>query len=644
MFVKKYFLLLVQLFAFSELHSQLCNGSLGDPIVNITFGAGANPGAPLSSTTNLGYNYSDCPNDGFYTVRNSTSQCFGNSWHTLYADHTGDPNGYFMLINASLQKSEFFIDTIKGLCPNTTYEFAAWVMNVIVPSGCGGNSINPNLTFRIEKTDGTILQTYGTGDIFATANPQWKQSGFFFLTPADAETVVVRIINNSSGGCGNDLAIDDITFRPCGPQLTSYIVGEQGTTKQLCEGDNADVTLSCHVSTGYSNPSYQWQESLDTGRTYKDIPGVTDTTFVKFVANNTPAGAYLYRLSAGEGTNMRLPSCRISSDPLTIDIKSKSAVNAHSNSPVCEGAPLILSASGGTEYFWSGVNGYSGSGSPATIDNALLTNSGTYYVSVTTGGICKQQDSTIVNIIPGPVAKTSFTSKTICQGDSVFLQSSGGTSYLWSPTASLSSAVIADPLARPEDTIQYTVLVKNEASCMDSATVTINVIPKLHADAGLDQNILEGQSVQLAAAVSDGDNSYSWLPDIFINNAHVLNPIVNPGNDITYFFTVSSNNGCGISNDSVRIHVFKKVVIPNAFSPNGDGINDKWNIKALTSYSNYELSVFNRYGQIVFTTKDYSKPWDGTYNGKPLPVGTYYYLINLTQGLPLLKGYVVILR
>ncbi len=107
---------------------------------------------------------------------------------------------------------------------------------------------------------------------------------------------------------------------------------------------------------------------------------------------------------------------------------------------------------------------------------------------------------------------------------------------------------------------------------------------------------------------------------------------------------VSSDNGCGISNDSVRIHVFKTVIIPNAFSPNGDGINDTWNIKALNSYNDYELSVFNRYGRIVFTTKNYSKPWDGSFNGRALPVGTYYYLIDLKQGLPKLKGFVVILR
>ena len=114
-------------------------GSLGDPLINITFGAGANPGPPLTAAT-TGYQYlaADCPNDGFYTVRNNTINCFSNSWHSLRADHTGDPNGYFMLVNASIQPSVFYLDTVKGLCTNTTYEFAAWIANVLKSTACNG--------------------------------------------------------------------------------------------------------------------------------------------------------------------------------------------------------------------------------------------------------------------------------------------------------------------------------------------------------------------------------------------------------------------------------------------------------------------------------------------------------------------------
>ena len=243
----------------SKLSAQLCQGSLGDPIVDITFGAGPNPGPALTTTRNLNFYFNDCPQDGLYTVRNNTSSCHRNTWHTLATDHTGDPNGYFMLVNASLQKSEFYVDTLSGLCPNTTYEFAAWIMNVILPSACMSNPKTPNLTFSIEKTDGTVLQTYNTGDIAATQSPAWNQYGSFFTTPANISNVVLRMINNSSGGCGNDLAIDDITFRPCGPLLVPSIKDQSGNLKVLCQGENADVEFQCKVSSGYSNPSFQWQ-------------------------------------------------------------------------------------------------------------------------------------------------------------------------------------------------------------------------------------------------------------------------------------------------------------------------------------------------------------------------------------------------
>ena len=157
MIIRKTLLFIALVFSFRA-HAQLCQGSLGDPIVNITFGSGANPGAPLSAAaTNYQFSPNDCPNDGQYTVRNRTDNCFGASWHTLNRDHTGDANGYFMLVNASFQPSDFYVDTVNLFCSNTTYEFAAWVLNVKRTTVCAGQpTILHNLSFSIEKTDGTV--------------------------------------------------------------------------------------------------------------------------------------------------------------------------------------------------------------------------------------------------------------------------------------------------------------------------------------------------------------------------------------------------------------------------------------------------------------------------------------------------------
>src|SRR6266700_5596319 len=154
------FIILIALLASSTAWSQLCTGSLGDPVVHITFGAGGNPGPSLApGITNYIFVTSDCPPDGYYALRNASSSCFGNTWFNI-TDHTGDPNGYFMLVNAAFQHGDFFVDTVSGLCTNTTYEFAAWVINILKQSACGFNGINPNLTFNIETIAGTVLATY----------------------------------------------------------------------------------------------------------------------------------------------------------------------------------------------------------------------------------------------------------------------------------------------------------------------------------------------------------------------------------------------------------------------------------------------------------------------------------------------------
>lgn len=636
---------MVSFICFSDLDAQLCQGSLGDPIINITFGAGANPGASLkAATTSYQYFAADCPNDGSYTVTNKTNSCFGSSWHSLNSDHTGDPNGYFMLVNASFQPSAFYIDTVKGLCSNTTYEFAAWIANVLRPSSCSFTTpIHPDLTFTLEKTDGTILQSYNTNNILTQFVPTWQQFGFFFTTPANVSNVVLRIFNNAQGGCGNDLALDDITFRPCGPQLAASIVGSASPTVVICEGTARSFNFICSVSAGFNNPSYQWQQSND-GITWTDIPGATTTSLARNFASTASPGKYIYRLSAAEAGNMNSPQCRIASDPLTIDIGAIPVTNAGSNSPVCQNNSLELFASGGAIYLWTGINNFSATGSPLIFDNAQPVLSGKYYVDVTSDKGCKKLDSVIAVVNPKPVAAVLFATATICEKENVQLGSSGGERYQWIPANGLSSAIIADPVASPADTITYSVIVFNEFNCSDTALVTVNVVEAPRSDAGSDKWIIEGTSAQLSGNATGQNITYSWLPDIFINHIHSLNPIVTPPRDTNYVLKVVSGEGCGSATDTMHVFVYKDVYVPNVFSPNNDGVNDTWNIPALSAYPKFELTVFNRYGQIVFQNKNANRPWNGKFKGEPLPIGVYVYLIDLKEEKRILKGTVTLFR
>jgi hypothetical protein len=127
--LKKLGHLFVLMLSVSSLYSQ-CTSSSGTPVINETFGSGvAAFGPPLpAGVTNMTYVQNTCPSDGQYTIVGYTSGCFTQVWHTV-KDHTGNPKGYFMLINASLAPSDFYVQTVNGLCEGTTYYFSSWIIN-----------------------------------------------------------------------------------------------------------------------------------------------------------------------------------------------------------------------------------------------------------------------------------------------------------------------------------------------------------------------------------------------------------------------------------------------------------------------------------------------------------------------------------
>ncbi|HEX6914681.1 MAG TPA: gliding motility-associated C-terminal domain-containing protein [Chitinophagaceae bacterium] len=636
--MNRFLLMVLLLLWMAGADGQICNGSLGDPIVNISFGSGPNPGAPLSAaTTSYQYLSSDCPNDGYYTITNSTSNCFGNTWHSI-TDHTGNANGYFMLVNASLQPSAFYLDTVKGLCGNTTYEFAAWILNILKPSSCSGAGIRPNLTFRIERTDGTVVQSYNTNEIPATDAPQWKQYGFFFTSPASASEVVLRIVNNSQGGCGNDLALDDITFRPCGPQIHASIDGSVSITDSTCEGTPRTFSFSGNISSGFNSPVMQWQQSFN-GSSWTDIPGATGSGYTRSFPANAAAGNYAFRLAGAEAGNIGSSQCRVSSSPVFINVHANPLPEAVSNSPVCEGKELRLSATANNGS-WSGPNGFVAAGTNIVIPDAQLSHTGKYYFAALNGS-CSRNDSSDVLVKKKPLVSADKSNIRLCEGDTAAVVVTGADSYSWSPAQGMALAEQGMLNVYSSDTTDYLVI-GNQGGCTDSVNVLVNVVDKPGAEAGADRHVSEGNTVQLSG-VAWGDNiEYFWTPDYRISGIQSLNPVVSPLLDTSYVLHVVSNEGCGSATDSLRVHVFKNVKVPNAFSPNGDGINDRWMLRGIETYPGATVKVFDRFGRGVFESNGFSY-WDGSFQGKPLPVGTYYYVIRLRGEFPLLKGWVVIL-
>ena len=630
--------------------AQTCAGSLGDPVINETFGAGANfssIGAPLDATvTNMNYVAGGCPNDGQYTIVSNTGGCFGGTWHTVPQDHTGDKNGYMMVINANNVPSTFYIQKASGstLCPNTTYEFAAWILNILRDEPQTAGFVEPNITFSIETASGTVLKTYNTGNIKATDMPVWKQYGTFFTTPSDGSDIVVRLTNNSPGGNGNDLILDDITFKPCGPIIeTGFATIGNTEDKKICA--NTPVTYTLKASeVGYTNPTYQWQQNLNDGNGWVDIAGATDTVLVRSLPNPA-AGIYQYRIGVLNGDVTSL-NCRIYSQPLNVNVYAYPVIGLSSETAVCEGVSLTLQATGGDTYAWTGPNGYTSTEESPLLDNAATPNDdGVYNVTVTTNG-CPSFGSTTVKVFPKVVAAAS-DNVTICEGSSTTLtaaQSTGGLFYKWTPATGLDHDDQGTVIASPLQTTKYSVTVSNDGCYDDSKSVTVTVLKKPVANAGSDKIIREGNSVKLNGTAMGDSVSYYWTPATHLDDPNSLTPAASPVDNTTYTLHVVSNTNCGENTSSVFVRVLKNITIPNAFTPNNDGINDYWDIKEITTYPESLVSVYDRYGQKVYQSTGYPRPWDGTYNGAGLPPGTYYYIIDLKNDIPKISGWVVIVR
>jgi gliding motility-associated-like protein len=139
-------------------------------------------------------------------------------------------------------------------------------------------------------------------------------------------------------------------------------------------------------------------------------------------------------------------------------------------------------------------------------------------------------------------------------------------------------------------------------------------------------------------------DKYYWTPASYLSNAQILTPRASPPSSQAYTLVAESTFGCGAASDEMKVQVYKTVSIPNAFSPNGDGINDTWEIRALESYPGCRISVFDRYGSQILQQTNYVKPWDGKINSQPIPAGAYYYIIDLNIPGKVLQGSVTVIR
>ncbi len=211
--MKKWFLILIPCF---QLQAQTGSCILKEPAAIINFGVGVAEEMNISASYTYQRVFKTCPTDGHYAYAPYTSDCFRGDWITLPEDHTpGDNLGNMLLVNASYRSGEFFNTMVSGLKPGAKYEFSIWMLNVCKPTEKCPYPLLPDITIQVKTPSGIVVTALNTGELQRYGRAQWAKYEVMFVMPKGLNSLDLTMINHSPGGCGNDFAIDDISFREC---------------------------------------------------------------------------------------------------------------------------------------------------------------------------------------------------------------------------------------------------------------------------------------------------------------------------------------------------------------------------------------------------------------------------------------------
>lgn len=319
------------------------------------------------------------------------------------------------------------------------------------------------------------------------------------------------------------------------------------------------------------------------------------------------------------------------------------------DSLICEGDSAFLRIeSNAFQYQWSPTTGLD---DPKKKQPFAIVNNSTLYTVTANIGTCTANESITINTSPYPIADAGKDA-TICFNSSVQLFGQmEANSFSWSPPTALSPTNSLSPVARPLTTTDYILTVFSQNGCPkpDRDTVRIIVLPDIKTFAGNDTSVIIGQTLQLNGS---GDQNFIWSPSNFLNAANIPNPtaIFTSASDKITLKLVSSNTAGCKDSAFINIKVFStlpEVFVPTGFTPNNDGKNDELKAVAVGMKKIEKFTVFNRWGQIIFSTTDAEKGWDGTVNGKPQTTGTFAWMVSALDytGKPYLKkGTVVLIR
>jgi gliding motility-associated-like protein len=384
------------------------------------------------------------------------------------------------------------------------------------------------------------------------------------------------------------------------------------------------------IPSSFVNPAVQWQLSLDQAYTWQDIPGETNLHLSHVF--NAPDTFYV-RLRGSDGADIGNLNCNLVSNLIKVDVDSTPIGSVTSNSPVCEDSDVVFNLQGGATYLVTGPNGFSTDDPKAHVYHPSLADSGWYYTQIVSFGGCTSQDSVHV-VIHGPKVTISGD-ESICYGQAVQLKAGGGGTYAWSPAAGLSNTSAAAPLASPVVTTKYQVKVTDQTGCGAFATVMVYLRDSLIQAAFSAPTVACPRDI-----VSFTDSSrgvlVGWAWDFGNGQSGMGKEApsqVYPSDNqpVNYSVRLIVTDTAGCADTAVRIVTSANncfIAVPNAFTPNGDGSNDY--LYPLNAWKATDLvfRVYNRNGQLVYETRDWTKKWDGRINGTLAPGGVYVWTLD----------------
>jgi gliding motility-associated-like protein len=310
-------------------------------------------------------------------------------------------------------------------------------------------------------------------------------------------------------------------------------------------------------------------------------------------------------------------------------------VNAGNDTLVCAGSSFTLNPTGAQTYKWQPNPDLS----CTNCANPVATPTGTtsYYVTGTSNG-CSVIDTLNVNVQQKELLVVQPNTYSICAGDSVTLKASGTHSYHWSPTNTLIKPNTRSPIAFPDVTTNYTVVGKDSNNCFEDSgivEVTVNSKPTVNIIDSTVQ-LLVGSSFTILTSLSDDAKMLQWSPQTDLSCYNCAEPVATVNKTTTYTLTGTTAYGCS-SSDVITISAIcngQSFYLPNTFSPNNDGMNDYFYPRSASAFTIKSLSIFNRWGQLVFQNQNFpsnsaSAGWNGKFNNNDLAADVYIYVMQI---------------